>query len=264
MAVTSAECERMLRAVSEAGVELMIAYRLHFERANLKAIEITQSGEIGVPRLFDSVFSMQVRPENIRVDREKGGGPLYDIGIYCIQAARYLFQDEPTRVQAASVRGDDPRFREIDEAVSAVLRFPGERLAAFTCSFGAADVSSYRVVGTEGDVRLEPAYEYAEGLALHVTREGRTRKTTYKRRDQFAPELLHFSECIQNDREPEPSGQEGMIDVQIIEAIHRSVDRGEAVDLPGFPEVSRPTPEQASTLPGVRKPPLVHAESGSP
>jgi glucose-fructose oxidoreductase len=95
---------------------------------------------------------MQVKPDNIRLHKKMGGGPLYDIGIYCINAARYLFRDEPWEVFCTTVNGTDPRFSEVEEMASVVLRFPKERLASFSCSFGAGDVSTYRVVGTEGQL----------------------------------------------------------------------------------------------------------------
>jgi glucose-fructose oxidoreductase len=261
MAVTVGECDRMLRATARAGVKLMIAYRLHFDDANLRAVELGRSGELGELRLFSSTFCMQVREDNIRTEEERGGGPLYDIGIYCIQAARYLFRSEPLQVMAMAVRGDDPRFAEVDEAMSCILRFPGERLATFTCSFGASDVSAYRLVGSKGALRVEPAYEYAEGLAHTLTVGGRTRTRKFPRRDQFAPELLHFSDCVRAGRDPEPSGREGRVDVQIIEALQRSAARGGAVDLPSLKSDRRPRRRQAKRLPAVRKPRLVHAKS---
>jgi glucose-fructose oxidoreductase len=197
------------------------------------------------------------------VEAEKGGGPLHDIGIYCIQAARMLFQGEPTYAMALRVRGSEPRFSEIDEAVSAVLRFPGERLAAFTCSFGAASVSSYRLVGSEGDLRVEPAYDYTEPLEHHVTRKGRTRTRSFRWRDQFAPELLHFSECVQQGAEPEPSGREGLVDLQIIEAIQRSAETGRGVELPPLEGDRPPSSRQGRQLPPVRKPRLVRVQNAS-
>ena len=151
MAVTERECRAMIQAAERAGIKLMIAYRLHFEEANMTAVRIVRSGKLGNPRFFTSSFSMQVRPDNIRTDKDKGGGTLYDIGIYCINAARYLFGAEPTEVFAfSSANKKDPRFKEIDEMTSALLRFPDGRLAAFSSSFGAADVASYRMVGTRG------------------------------------------------------------------------------------------------------------------
>src|SRR5436305_2738368 len=90
MAPTEAECMQMIRACDARGVKLMIAYRLHFESANLCAIEIARGGELGDPRIFSSVFSLQVREGNTRVQPRRGAGPLYDLGVYCVNAARYL------------------------------------------------------------------------------------------------------------------------------------------------------------------------------
>jgi glucose-fructose oxidoreductase len=219
MAVTAGECDRMTRACRKQGVKLMIAYRLHFEKANLTAVEIVKSGKLGDPRIFNSVFTMQVRDaDNIRL-REAGGGVLYDIGVYCINAARYLFRDEPEEVLALTAGKGERRFREVEEMASVVMRFPGGRLATFTCSFGAARGSAYEVIGSRGRLRVEPAFGLAEDLKHIVTVDGKTRERVFPQRDQFAPQLIYFSDCILNDREPEPSGQEGEVDVRIIEAI---------------------------------------------
>jgi predicted dehydrogenase len=264
MALTERDCRAMIRAAEKNKVKLMIAYRLHFEEANLKAVEIVRSGKLGEPRLFHSVFAMQVREGNIRTQEELGGGTLYDLGIYCINAARYLFQAEPLEVIAACARGNDPRFKEIDEMTSAILRFSGERLAVFTSSFGAADASVYRVLGTEGSLRVDPAYEYAMGLKHELTIDGKTQTRTFKKRDQFAPELLYFSDCIKKNIEPEPSGREGLADVRIIRALHLSANSRKAVRLGSFKRVKRPTLRQGIKRPAVVRPPeLVHAESGS-
>ena len=128
MAVTEEECEEMNRAAREAGVQLMVAYRLHFERANLEAGEIARSGRIGEPRVFNSTFCTPVVPGNIRVKKDLGGGVLYDIGIYCINAARALFRDEPHEVEALTSGALD----EVEESVSAVLRFSGGNARAIT------------------------------------------------------------------------------------------------------------------------------------
>src|SRR4051812_4648894 len=95
MAPTEAECMQMIRACEQRRVKLMIGYRLHFECANLVAVEMARGGEIGEPRMFNSIFSMQIRNGNIRTLPRRGAGPLYDIGIYCLNAARYLFRAEP-------------------------------------------------------------------------------------------------------------------------------------------------------------------------
>lgn len=264
MAVTVADCRRMIAGCRRHGVKLMIAYRLHFERANLTAIETVRAGTIGEPRLFNSVFTLQVPdPENIRLRRETGGGTLYDIGIYCINAARSLFRDEPTEVCAATARKRLARFRQVEEMTSGILRFPGERLAAFTCSFGAARASAYEIAGTRGSLRVAPAFGLSEALHHTLTVDGHVRARTFPKRDQFAPELLYFSDCILDGIEPEPSGREGLIDVCIIEALYRSAETGRAVKLPRLVKRTRPDPDQECHRPAVAKPRLVHAASPS-
>src|SRR5262249_5559210 len=237
LAVTERECEEMIGAAERFGVRLMTAYRLHFDRANLEAVEIVRSGRLGEARLFDSVLTMQVKDEhNIRLGPpEKGGGPLYDIGIYCINAARYLFRSEPSEVFAWSATIGERRFAETPEMVSAILRFPVERLATFTCSLGAADSGWYQVGGTKGGLRVDPAYEYKEPLKHHLVVEGEKERTRrFPRKDQFASELVYFSDCVLKDREPEPSGREGLADVRIIRALYESARIGRPVALPEF------------------------------
>ena len=265
LAVTEEECEDMIRAAKDGGVRLMTAYRLHFEKGNLEAVRLAQSGKLGTPRYFQSLFTMQVKDaKNVRLEsEERGGGPLYDIGIYCINAARYLFRDEPVEVFAARATSGEKRFANVSETAAAVLRFPGDRLAAFTCSFGAADVGWYQIVGSKGDLRMSPAYEYAEALEMEVTVEGRTRRRKFAKRDQFAPELLAFSEAVRSGKDPEPSGIEGLADVRVIRALLRSADAGRPVSLPPFSRGERPGPKQEISRPPVAMPELVRAASPS-
>jgi len=263
MAVTEAECEEMITAAGDNAVKLMIGYRLHFERANLEAVELSQSGKLGELRAFNSVFTMQVKDGDIRLQKDLGGGTLYDIGIYCINAARYIFRAEPIEVFGFSANNGEKRFKEVDEMFGAVLRFPNERLASFITSFGASDISAYQIVGSEGDLRVDPAYEFAADLKHHVTIRGKTRERTFSKRDQFAPELIYFSDCIINDQDPEPSGREGLADVRIIRALYRSAATGEPVRLGEFGKAERPTIEQEIDEPPVKKPELVRAAAPS-
>jgi predicted dehydrogenase len=82
MAVIEADCEAMIDAANSNRVKLMIAYRLHFQKANLEAIQLVKSGKLGNARVFDSTFSQQVAADNVRVTEpvEKGGGPVSDMG----------------------------------------------------------------------------------------------------------------------------------------------------------------------------------------
>lgn len=264
MAVTDTECKKMIQACDKHGVKLMIAYRLHFEKANLSAVDVVQSGKIGELRLFNSLFTMQIRDEdNIRLQKDKGGGPLYDIGIYCLNAARYVFRTDPVEVFAFTANSDQKRFAEVEEMASVVMRFPQERLATFSCSFGAADTSAYEVVGTKGHLRVDPAYEMVGDLKYTLTVKGRTRERMFPKRDQFAPELLYFSDCILHDRVPEPSGREGRIDVQIINALHKSAQTGRPVRIKALAQDARPAMKQQRRRPPVDKPELVNAKKPS-
>ncbi len=257
MAVTEKECEAMIRAAEKNRVKLMVAYRLHFERGNLEAVELVQSGKLGDPRIYNSVFCNDVKdPDNIRLNPiEQGGGTLYDIGIYCLNAARYLFRSEPEEVFAMSANGGDPRFHRIDEMTTAVLRFPGERLATFTSSFGASSSHHYEVFGTRGSLRVEPAFEFAEAMEHRVTIGEKTRQKKFPKRDQVAPEIVTFSECILDDRSPESSGREGLADVRVIRALYRSAATGKPVALPPYAKRTRPTLKQE-----VHRPPVGHRE----
>jgi predicted dehydrogenase len=263
MAVTAEECRLMIDACREHQVKLMVAYRLHFEEISLGAIDLVRKGRIGEPKFFNSSFSMTVKEGNIRTQKELGGGSLYDIGVYCINAARHLFRAEPKEVMAIAVNSGTRKLAEVDESVGALLRFEGERVAAFVTSFNAGDVASYRLVGTKGQIRVDPAYEYAEGLAYELTVGGKTSRKRTGKRDQFAPELLYFSDCIRKNREPEPSGDEGLQDVRIVEALYESAETGKAVQIPHYQPMKQPTSRQRIRRPGVNEPELVKVESAS-
>jgi len=255
----------MIAAADTNNVKLMIAYRLHFEEGNLEAIHLARSGKLGNARIFTSEFSQQVVADNIRVSEpvEKGGGPVYDMGVYCINAARYLFGAEPTSVLAINANNGEKRFQKIDEMASVVMRFPGERLASFTCSFGAADVSRYTLIGTKGMLTAEPAYEYSMALKHRIVIGRKTRTKTFRKRDQFAAELVYFSDCILQDKEPEPSGWEGLADVRVVRAIYESAQHGDTVELSALPSKRRPTLRQEIHRPAHGKPETVKAESPS-
>jgi predicted dehydrogenase len=263
MAMTSEDCEAMILACDENDVKLMIAYRLHFESANLSAIEIAQSGELGELRFFSSAFGHEVRSGDIRTKSELGGGALFDMGVYCVNAARNLFREEPEEVYGVQTFGKDSRFEEVDETSSALLRFPSGRVAQFTASQNSADVSEYRIVGTKGDLHLDPAYEYYDELEYHLTIDGKTKVREFPKSDQFAPELLHFADCILSGDDPEPSGEEGLADVRVLEAIVESARSSKTVALPPFARSARPGRELEQRKPAVRSPKVVRAPSPS-
>jgi len=264
MAVTSQECERMIAACTQANVKLMVAYRLHFDEGNLAAVDLVQEGKLGQARFFTSAFSQQVTEQNTRTQAAQGDGPLYDVGIYCINAIRYLFRAEPTHVTAfATRRPDDERFREIDEQVAATLVFEDSRLASFVCSFGAVSTGWFEVVGTEGRLRVDPAYTNVAPVRHELTVGEKTKTKKFKRRDQVAGELQYFANCVLTGQSPEPSGEEGLADLRIIEAITEAARTGARVPVQAVERGARPSSEQVEKRPAHGKAPLVNVQPPS-
>jgi predicted dehydrogenase len=264
---TAADAEEVMEAARRGGAKIMIAYRLHFEPANLGAIEAVRSERIGAPRYFAAEFSMQVKEGNIRTKRELGGGPVFDLGIYCINAARQIFGVEPVSVSAEAARPADPRFSEVEEMAAVTMRFPGERLAQFVCSFGMFDVSQFQVWGTKGSLKVEQAFEMVGEKRL-IIEEGADKKPLKRRfgnRDQFAPLLLEFSDAIKKGRDPFPGGAEGIADIRVIEAIYRSIDNASParVENGGAETGDELVHRRGNKVPPHPKPELVHAEGPS-
>jgi glucose-fructose oxidoreductase len=148
--------------------------------------------------------------------------------------------------------------------VSASMRFPEQRLATFTCSFGAAGVSRYSLLGTKGTLQLDPAYGYATPIEHHLTIGSRSRKRTFPKRDQFAAELVYFSDCILKDKNPEPSGYEGLMDVKIIQAIYESIQTRRPVEIaPSIEKKKKPASGQEIHRPAHGKPRVIRAQPPS-
>lgn len=261
LAVTAEDCLSMINEADSNNALLMTAYRLHFEAANLEAIKRAHSRRIGDLRIFNSVFSFQLKDtHNIRLeDESRGGGPLYDIGIYCINAARYLFKAEPIEVFAMSTNSRDSRFKKVEDTVSCILKFTEGRIANFTVSFGAYSSSDYDLIGTKGRLRLEKAYGYNTSMNLKTYEPGKVNIKKYSKRDQFAAELIYFSDCIQRKKRPEPSGEEGLADIKIIEALLLSMDLRAPITLDEINKKTRPSEQQKITRSYFSIPKIFHA-----
>jgi glucose-fructose oxidoreductase len=262
LGLSEEECRRMIDACDRAGVKLMTAYRLHFEPSNLAAIDLIERGAIGDLRFFCSTFAYQVKAGNFRTLAERGGGAIWDLGVYCINAARYLFRADPIEVFAQRLdRSGDPRFAEVHEGMSVLLRFPGDRSAQFAVSFGSFEQDHYRIVGTRGEIVLENAYDYVGPRTLRVRASGRERTRTFRAGDQFGPELLAFSHAVLEDTAVEPDGEEGLRDVRVVAAAIRSARENRPLALSWPARARRPEPADRIYRPPVREPRAVDAES---
>ncbi len=266
LALTEQDCLEMKEAAQKNNAKLMTAYRLHFEEANLEALKLVNAGKLGEVRFFSSTFSYQITDlNNIRLKAEDGGGAIWDIGIYCINAARTLMRAEPTEVFAFKAeRGDDKRFKEVPEGYSVLLKFPQERYAQFTCSFGADTTSVFELTGTKGMLRVENAYEYAGKRKLILNKDGKQiKKWEFKKVDQFAPELLYFSDCVLKNKSVLPSASEGLNDVSVILAVEKSAASGKPIQLRSKTPHVGPKPKMKKRIAGHEEPELVNATGAS-
>jgi glucose-fructose oxidoreductase len=252
LAATLAEARAIHRAAERHDVRLMVAYRLHFDPATLHALEAARSEKMGALRLFSSVFASPVEAGDIRLEAV-GRGALFDLGIYCVNAARMVFRSEPTEVMAMHAGQGEGRFREVPEMTSAMLRYPGDRMALFVCSLHATRTNWWSALGTAGMVRMEPAYHYDERLEVHVHGRRSKQRRVFPVVDQFAGELRYFVQCIRTGRVPEPSGREGVADVMILDAIDRSARTGRRVRLGTIPRDAAPSARQRQAVAPVRK-----------
>jgi predicted dehydrogenase len=233
MANTPAECQQMVDAGRKSNRKLMVAYRCRYEPYNQEAIRIARSNELGKTKviLADAGFNMG-DPNQWRLKRElAGGGSLMDIGIYALQAARYLSGEEPSEVNALmySTPGD-PRFKEVEEAINFQLRFPSGILANCTSSYGYAWQSHYRVLKSEGWLEMDPATAYS-GLRMRVHHGNTIEEKDLPVVDHFAAEMEHMSSCVTENKEPLTPGEEGLRDLMIMKAIYQAANTGTTVSL---------------------------------
>lgn len=246
LAVSLAEAESMCAAADEAGVYLATAYRLHNDPGTLKAMELIRSGAIGDPRYFSSSFCFQIAAGNHRLHKSHWGGPLQDVGVYCLNAARHVFGGEPIEAHAvAGSDGSDPRFAEVDAGIAATLRFEGGRIASFYAGFGTDATDVFQVLGTQGSLEFQHAYLFGTGRTIMLRRGDTVERIEITETDNFSGMVAYFSDCIREGKRPAVDSGEGLEDMRALLAIAEAAARGAPVRL-----VSRRpfTPLQPSML----------------
>ena len=238
MAPSVAACQAMIDACARTQRKLMVAYRAHFEPHNLEAQRLLQAGTIGELKLIVADHARMLDPQQPqdrwRTERAlAGGGSLVDIGIYNLNAARWFAGAEPEVVLASaySTPGDQ-RFREVEETVSCVLHFPNGIIAHCLSSYGAERIKRYRLIGTEGWLDLDPATEY-HGNRLVIGRATGREERDVTPANQFAAQIDHFSQCIQEGAEPATPGELGRDDVRLIETIYAAAGVAPSTDQAG-------------------------------
>jgi predicted dehydrogenase len=233
MSTTVSEAEAMIAACKAAQVQLMIAYRLHYEPLNLKAVKLIRDGALGRVETINGAFGFNAAPGAWRLNKAlAGGGSLFDVGIYVLNACRYLTGEEPVKFTAVTSTVDqDGRFTTMEENVSWTMKFPSGVVATGSSSYGAQMPGYYKVFASKGWLEMGPAFNY-DGLKLRANFSSGGKGSpnieideanTEKDPMQFTREADHFSECVLKNQRPKSSGEEGLRDMKYIYEIYASV-----------------------------------------
>ena len=238
MATSSADARAMVAACKAAGKRLMVAYRCQYEPTNRAAIKLARGTELGPLRLIEAVNGQNNANDGQwrHIRAMAGGGSLPDVGIYCLNAARFLTGEEPVEVSARLTRpAGDPRFREVEDICAFTLQFPSGVVANCASGYSFHASRQLRLHGAEAWAQLDPAFGY-DNLALQIGRRAGEAESVETRRfspkNQFALEMDHFAEAIRSNRVPRTPGEEGLQDMKLIEAIYQAAAAGHPVALP--------------------------------
>jgi predicted dehydrogenase len=232
MAVSVSECQQMVDACKGANRKLAIGYRLRHEPYNQKAIELVQTKKYGPARIIESAHSFNIGPNEWRADKAlAGGGPVMDLGIYCINASRYLTGEEPTHVSAQTYTPEgDARFKNVDGQMVFSLKFPSGVLSNCTTSYMHHYLGYARVMAEQAEILLQPAFSYG-GLKLHVRARQGEEDINLPDVNQFASEMDHFARCVLDNKQPVTPGEEGLKDMKVIEALYKSAGSGKVTEV---------------------------------
>jgi predicted dehydrogenase len=231
MATSVADSKAMIQACKDAGKKLMIAYRCQYEPTNLRAIQLIRDGRLGTIQAIESANGFNIKPGEWRLNKKMaGGGPLMDVGIYSLNACRYLTGEEPTEVRGySSVIDKDGRFNEVEENLAWTMKFPSGVVTACNTTYGARMDGYYSVHGSKGGIHAEPAFAY-EGLHLTARLEGAPgsqptmidEPNPNRDPSQFKTEADHFSSCVLENKTPKTPGEEGLRDMELMAKIYES------------------------------------------
>jgi predicted dehydrogenase len=224
MATSVEDCEKMIAACKQAGKMLSIGYRLHFEPHNQEMMRLGQKKIFGNITHIEAGHGMS-SAEGWRLNKAlAGGGPLMDVGIYCVQAARYTTGMEPIAVTACFEQKKHPeKNKEVEEAISWQMEFADGTVADCKCSY-AEKINMLKVQAENGWFELSPAYSYT-GI------EGKTPagKMDIPNVRQQTKQIDDFAMAIKENRPTPVPGEMGLQDVKILVAIYKAANTGKKV-----------------------------------
>lgn len=227
----------LINICDDAGVPLMIAYRMHTEPAVRRMRELVDAGLIGDPvEVYGSMnqrLLARVNPNSNqwRLDEElAGGGALFDIGLYPLNTTRFVLGEDPIAVSGRT-RSTHDAFGEVDESVACTVEFPGEVYATCAASHNARQSSTLRITGTEGQVAIEPAFFQDQQRALHISRGDGRLSVDLEMVDQMREEFSYFADRVRSGGEILPDGEHGLVDVETMETVYEAAERREWVNI---------------------------------
>ena len=228
MANSVAECRQMIAGCKQAGVQLAIAYRCQFAPQHLECIRLAREQVFGPIKFIESSFGFRIgEPKQWRLRKDlAGGGALMDVGIYVVQAARYLTGEEPNWLFASETKTDPVKFAEVDETICWTMKFPGGVVANCSTNYVVDGIDRLWVGAERGWFELNPAFNY--NRIAGRTSAGKMR---FPQGDNFALQLDDFAQCIREKRPSRVSGEEGLKDLRVVEAIYKSIASGKPVKL---------------------------------
>src|SRR5690349_2647128 len=222
-------CQQMIDGVKKAGKMLGVGYRCQFEPNHLECVRLAREKVLGDVKVIDANFGFAMGdPTQWRLKHDlAGGGSLMDVGIYCLQTARMLTGEDPIWINAAEVKTDAVKFREVDETILWQMKFPSGVVSNSVSTYNANGLAGFRAATTRGWFGLEPAYFYGGNRG----RRSDGPEINMPATDQFATELEDFADCIINKRPTKVSGEMGMQDVKFLMAIYESIKKGRPVTI---------------------------------
>lgn len=236
LATTAEDSRHMIAAAKAAGTILMTAYRLHNDPATIHLSELLSAGAIGEVRYVSSSFTYQAPFGDHRLDAAHWGGPLQDIGVYCLNAIRHIMRENPRRVSAVPTGPSaDPRFSSVEEGLAVTMEFSNGRLAQFYAGFGAETMDSCQILGTSGSITFENAFRFEPSRRM-ILQQGQRRETIdFPKTDDFSGMIAYFADCILKGEQPLADGEEGLADMEAMLAIERACKDGRSHDVPAMP-----------------------------
>jgi len=226
LATTVAHAAEMVEVCRRHRVLLMTAYRKYYEPSALALKRLIQTGKLGRIDVIHTAFSELHRPGVSQAwlldSKIAGGGPLMDLGVYCVNTSRWLVEEDPTEAVAHIWVNDNERFRDVEEGISFRLQFPSRLVVQGSASYGAVLSSFIFVQGTRGWASLAPVFPFDEERTFTGKILKRPFERKFKMIDEFALEIDAFAFAIQNKRAIEADGVQGLKDMVIMNAIYES------------------------------------------